>query len=775
MKAKSQDSLSLEVLSKFLPVEEKPPSPKVQSFFNLLYSQPPPPFVLKDPPESFLKAHYDDGADISESLAILLATNQHNLESFLRLPSFKRLLEAFSPNPSLLANKHVLAYLQCLQASILHHIDSRLSKQVLKILRILREAGLISFHNEKCIQAALDIDLGIKAPARRARATPSNQSFLQFNPAATVFKEQISALSRAKKLLSRISWTVNLGFLCEEGLVKQVVVIGGKKTGKSTLISTMLYDREKPDSRTLESLAPISYRHGKSLALVDFLNQSQLSLLGCQLEGSTKEEKTQRLRSNKIYEELYETHRIHRARHITIYKDNEILKYVNFTNTPSLVPQTFRHLQIYENIVASQVVCYLVDTEALLAAGASKTRSYDYLLRVLVRLLNRDGLSCIYLIYGQVDKVNLTLRKRKKLHEELSDSIAQRLKEAGGDPSLLQKIQFHYVAMGAAHKMRINNLTSLDSGFDLASSGILHFEEKLFSHLFDDRVDNLSIKLLKAVLRICHRDFVELSALRSSEALGLEEAARALHDRRLDSRGRQGEELESIIQELRQNTQLMVEKLPAKYSSFYISFTNLRDNLYAQFIQSLNYEMRRRTGFNIRRLKTSTVDSVVVGLQGLSDLLQSHFVNHKELHNIARRFDSSNPDSLKRFARSKEEEDLLDILFSHFDKLIHEGYSADSNNIVAEHLSYRLDLILPDNTKRSSINEESIVKPIQASFEYYFLLLERNIDRLFNKRIELFSSFMQRALDLVESSMLRRYTSLCLASKDDYSSLIENL
>ncbi|STQ86978.1 hypothetical protein LS73_006875 [Helicobacter muridarum] len=824
----------MEILHRFLPIQRISPNNKLQTFFNLIYSKEAPEFILRNEPKELLATHYENPTDIHEVYAIILALNNNNLDLFLKIASFRNICKIFCENIDLLPNKHYGIYLQCLQASILYYIDTKTSKQIIKDIKLLREGGIISFHDEKCIQAAINSE-NTRKLSKSNKNAPSQMilSFSQLNANHTLLKEQLLAISKARKILQKTSWTKCLTFLCDENFLKKVIIIGDKSAGKSTLISTMLYDSDnKIDNKPLEAIAPILYQYGKGDSKIEYLNTKEMKAFSslsinnvfANNEAQPQLDKSiQKIKKSKIYEDIYQTGIIKQVKNISICHDSDILKYMQFINTPSLIPNAFRHLQIYEYLTTSNIACYIINTEELLNSNTNK--HYEYIASVSFRLLTQDNISYVYLICSQVDKINLTIKKRQTIHNKLLNLIEQRLDKIKQKQEILHKLHFHYVTPASAYNMRKQNTITSESGFDMQSSGVLELERQIFAHIFESPIKHIYVEILSNIIKLCQSDYIqgleiaessidikECSLEQDSESLDYkntdsknDEQKKDVHidskeidkeskntikeksaklslissllinnkQDRLSSQDRQ--EIISMLNKIKQNANLIADKLPAKYSSFYVSFKNLRDNLYSQFIQSLNYEMQKRTNFSIKRLKHSTIDSIIIGLQGLSEILQSHFIAHNELNSIASCLDSKNPNSLVRFTKTNEHKEILDILFKRFDSIIRDGYSTDSNNIITEHLSYKLDIVLPDNTKKGAISEESIIKPLKASFEYYFFLLERNIEKLFNTRIALFSEFMQCATMIIESSFINYYDDAYINDKDECTWILKNL
>ncbi|MWV62211.1 hypothetical protein DCO58_05420 [Helicobacter saguini] len=793
-KKRKKETQEYEVLSHYLSVKnisadskdskldsKKKQNNRIQIFFNLIYLKPPLNFILESNPFENIKSWIasqnstdsiesntqdtKDSKDLQknkkikteseilqesyEALAIILTCNPQNIDTFIKLKTFVKLCEIFYPQAKELSCSHLLILTQCLQASLLYYLDSKSIKPILKHIKTLRESGIITFHDEKCIEASLNAESSQnKAKENTQNLESSDISFINFNTNKTLLKTQLDSIQKAKKILKSTSWASNLVFLSEGELVKTICVVGRKKSGKSTLLATILHDNKK-DSKSnerLESIAPICYMHGKDYALAKYLEFSDLKSLQesplpkvsqmiTQLHDNYHndlKQGEQRVEINKIQEAFYKSDKVQIIEHIDIFSHLNMFKYVNFINTPSLIPLTFRHLQIYHYVIKSNIIFYMINADIFLQNAQAQI---DKEAISLARMINKEHIEFVYVIYTQVDKVALTLKRRQNIYLKFKNAIESRLDSNVKKDVLLKKISFHYVASNVAYKIRNGINLQGESGLDIATSGIPTLEKTLFNNIFERPINTFNIKILRSILRLMAKNY-------SSKDFS-----------KIDSKD-VGVELES----LKKHLQEALKKLPTKYSSFYSSFTNLRDNLYSQFIQSLNYEIRNKSAFNVRRLKTSTMESLIVGLQGLAEILQENFFNLPDFQVISDILNVKSSNSFMRFAATKEHKEILESLQSEFSHITKQNLFDDSNVIVTEHLSNMLDSILPNSIKKQDIKEDSVIMPIRDSFEYYFLLLERNISMLFNTRIALFEKYITMISHILESVFINYYT-----------------
>ncbi|RDU67058.1 hypothetical protein CQA53_02015 [Helicobacter didelphidarum] len=778
-KKKQNNQQDIEILKDFLELENKELTTKIQTFFHLLYLKSPENFIMTANPITILKKLYEDdkNLNIHEICAILLTCNMQNLETFMKIPSFTKICALFSPNFSQLPSKYHLNYIQCLQASILFYLDSKAIKIILRHIKILRESGIISFHDEKCLEVAMIPDK-MTTQTNKKENTKTYSSFLHVDLNKTLFKNQLVSILQAKKILKTTQWAKSLVFLCEEDFTKHICIVGGKKTGKSTFLATLLYDNKKDSQQKipLEAIAPIEYIYGKDSLHVSYMHFNDLKSLGesPNTEVSTLIERLQqefhnslkhgseKAHHNTFYEDFYSNDKIKLVNHVSISSKNNLFKYVNFINTPSLIPPTFRHLQIYHYILKSNIVFYMTRTDTFLQNSSDINKEAE----LIVRLLIKENIEFIYVVCTQMDKINLTLKRRQNIYTKLKASIESLLNYPLHEKQrLLKKLVFHCIATNAAYNIRSGKNITSESSFDITSSGILELENELFEHIFQLPLKHYNIEILKNVLSLYKKNYF---FSKRSEDTDIKKQISNISESYYM-------EVTHEINILKQHLQTMLQKLPTQYSSFYSSFTNLRDNLYSQFIQSLNYETKTRANFNIKRLKTSTIESIIVGLQGLSEILQEHFLSLNEFQAILKILNPKDSRSFVKFSYTPEHKNILEILFTHFQKIIHENLFDDSNAIVTEHLSNIFDTILPSSIKKNEIQEDSVVKPIRESFEYYFLLLERNINMLFNKKVQHFSSYIEMVEIILESIFLHYYKDSTMYEVDECKSILKIL
>lgn len=762
MKAKKKQKMTqnMTILHDYLALVAQESNKRVQTFFQLLYVQEPPSHILLQNPMQILRIEEKEAFDVYEACAILLACNEQNQETFMKIPSFTMLCSLFSSRFDSLPAKYHQHYIQCLQASILYTIDSKAMRAITKHTKALREHGIIGFHEQKCIETALQIEL-VKTQTSTIATQSQATSFIHLSPAKTPFKNQLDAIAKAKKILKKVAWASKLSFLCEEDLTKKVTLIGAQKTGKSTLLAAMLYDSEKSaqSNTPLEAKAPIEYCYGKSPATLEYFHLSDLqshqeapieyiSNLYKQLQETFHEDLKhghEKIKYEKIYESCYANDKIHIINNIIVPQDYEVLQYVRFINTPSLIPPTFRHLQIYNYVAKSDIVCYLANTQDI-----NTPHLYDRMVATLLRLINKPIITHIYFIVTHIDKANITIKRRQalcqKIQSALEPSLPQREKQ-----KLLEKLSFHFITAGVAHAIRCNGVSTSESGFDIATSGIVELETTLFGHIFSTPTTHFTITMLETILTLCVRPKEEIPKDFNENAV------------------------RAHIHQVKILCQEILKKLPAQYYSFYDSFANLRDNLYAQFIQALNYETRKRGDINIQKLKNSIIQSIIVGLRELAQILQSYFFSIQELSELTALLQPNNAQSFMQFAYTKEHKRILELIFKHYRASVQANFFSESNALVAEHLAYRLDILLPNSIKKTDIREDSVITPIKESFDYYFLLLERNINTLFHEKIAVFHTQAERLEWLLEACFVEYYHDLGATTIDDFDGLLAKL
>lgn len=761
-KKKKNQTHDNETLKNILDLNIQEPNNKIEIFFNLLYLKSPTHYILSVNPIHILKEYKENNKtfNIYESCAILLACNMQNFEIFFKLPSFLSLCAIFTPNFMKLPTKYYLDYIQCLQASILHYIDAKGIKAVIKHLKTLRKNGIIRFHDAKCIESAMQADSTNEPLKTKHTSTQTIHSFAYFSPSKTLLREQLDNIIQCKKILKKIQWANNLVFLCEHDFTKNIAIIGGKQTGKAALLATLLYDNQEntKNDKNFEAISPIIYSYGKGLPQIKYISFNDLTLLqkspiaeiATTIKALTEtfhselKQGSEKIPYEDIYHNFYPNNKIHIVESIHILRKYNILKYLTIINTPSLIPATLRHLQIYNAVLQSNIILYCIRIESI----TNDLHEIENDILNLAHLIIKPHIEFLYIIYTKIDSVNLTLKKRQSFCSKLKNAIEQKLPHNETQKQkLLKKLQFHFVAQDIAYAIRSNSALPIESGFDIFSSGISGIEKQLFKDIFNTPIAHHNITILEITLTLCKKNYIHS---KRSEDIAIQNHIKNLTQAQFDS-------LSHNLNDLNIHFQEALKKLPARYSSFYTAFTNLRDNLYSQFIQSINYETKRRTNFNIKRLKTSTIESLIVGLQGLSDILQEHFFNLHELQLIAEMLKTDSKSIFYTFAFTPEHVKILETIFTEFQTIIQGGIFDDSNTIVALHLSNRLDSILPNHIKKHEIQESSVIRPIQESFDYYFSLLERNIDLLFTKKIESFKNYIHDVQIILESFFIHYY------------------
>lgn len=125
--------------------------------------------------------------------------------------------------------------------------------------------------------------------------------------------------------------------------------------------------------------------------------------------------------------------------------------------------------------------------------------------------------------------------------------------------------------------------------------------------------------------------------------------------------------------------------------------------------------------------------------------------------------------------KQKSNKKILELIFMRYTSSIKADFFDDSNAIVVEHLSYRLDILLPNTIKKADIQEDSVIKPLKENFDYYFLLLEQNINTLFHNKINLFNTQLERLEHILESCFIHYFEEYKEQEKEDFDTLISML
>lgn len=764
-KKNQKDTKDIIILLDYLALIPHDQNKRVQTFFNLLYVQEPPTHILLHNPLQTLKTTQETQLyDIYEASALLLACNSQNIHIFTTIPSFITLCQAFCSRFNMLSTQYYTSYIQCVQASILQYLDSKAVRAIIKHTKTLRKHGIISFHNQKCIETAVQIGI-TKTQDKQDATSITTTSFIHLSPEKTPLKNQFDAIAKAKKILKKVTWANKLMFLCEEDFTKKIIVLGRQKTGKSTLISTMLYDNKKSmeANMPLEAKAPIEYCYGKGSSIITYMQFNDLqSLQESPIKDSANayknlqetfqdclEHGSEKIKYEKIYDTYFTNNKIFITDHIIVPQDYEPLQFMRFINTPSLIPQTFRHLQIYSYAEKSDIAIYLANFHDI-----STYSLYEKMIATLLQLINKKNILHIHFIVTNIDEANVTLKKRQSICQKIKSSIEQKLTQQKDKQKRLEKLNFHFITSAIAHSIRLHGKNTSDSGFDIATSGILELEAALFAHVFKEPSKHFYIQLLENILKLCR--IQTKSSKQDYNTIDSKEVCNHIN------------RIKSLCQEA-------LKKLNAQSYSFYNAFANLRDNLYSQFIQSLSYEAKKRGNMDIQKLKTSMIQSIIVGLNELSLMLQNYFFDIQEIHKLTELLQPNNAESISKFSTTKTHKEILELIFTQYKNSIKADFFGNSNAIVAEHLAYRLDTLLPNTIQKKDIQEDSVIKPLKDSFDYYFLLLERNIDKLFQNKVKFFHLQLERLEYILESCFIEYYDDSKTYDIEDIDSLIAML
>ncbi|PAF45889.1 hypothetical protein [Helicobacter sp. 11S02629-2] len=645
--------------------------------------------------------------------ALFLACNQQNYEIFSKISIFNNLCLKVDSNFNSLGSLGFI-FLQILQASLLHYMDQKDLKAVLGEIKLLRKKGLITFHDERCIIAVFD---AYKTKKTKAKVTKNETLSLSgFNYQASSYENLLENIQTLKNILARLPFSESIKFSKIECL-QQVSVLGRKDSGKSSLIPLLLFDYVKAH---INPVVPTLYKSGKKDITVKYLLKEQIETLSLSpnkdyvsrlKKFDTNEDGATKTISFEDLEDLANSKdgRTSVLDHINIYCEHPFLKIASINMLPSLPTNTLRHLQVDSYIENSEVIIYLI------SSLEENLQDIKYVLDIIQKATIKQ----VYIVFTKIDKANLSSQSMKRKLDRFLERIDSKLfipktKKA----KVLKKLSFHFITINIAYELRSKNI-SMKEGFDINTSGILKLESELFNSLVNADISNYEVQFLKQILELLK------GYIKNPKALTLpSEADIKVLKKNLDS--------------MSANILTATKTLPSRYSSFHTSLKNLKENLYSQFISSLNFALskRRGTAFNTARLKTSSIESIKVSLQGLMDILTDHFLNNISFNE----FKTTLRSLASKFALSPTHKKILTLAEEQIQSIISYESQTSKSIIIADRFAFRLDELLPDNIPWQELKDGEIIKKVKEYFEYYFLILEKNMDLSFSKQIERFES-----------------------------------
>lgn len=744
-KAEKKDKLEkkIEFLSKFLPIEKIKPSKEIKMYFNLFYAKGCIPLKISSKFQDFFNNIVLDKDSLAQVYAIVLSCNSQNVDIFLKMDKFLEILRCVAPIDNF-SHKNQLELIEIMQVTILLNLDSKLSRTILKYIKTIRNGAIISIHIQKCLEMVLN--LYINTESKKENILDFNYKTLAtLDIPNSIFTKQNNCLKDIKELLNQVSWTKSLSSIFLDSYQKTILFLGRKKSGKATLIGTMLY-RNKFEEK-FDSISPISFDYGKNSCTVRYLNESDLKSLTdspnkqvLQIVNNAlqnfKDEYTQEAftYNTKQLQEIYENNKIQIVKNINIFKDIEILKYVTIINTPSIPLTTYRHLQLDRYIISSDFVCYLIN-------AASVERDLNEDAKYLSDVLLRDNILKVFIIFTKIDKSNFTIKKIKSSYIFLKDTIETILNKK--DYKLLDKLEVHFTASNIAYELRVNK-TSSNIDFDIYSSGLPELERSIVNNVFNTGISNATVGPNNFDISIL-KDILLMLSNPSNAELTYEELAK----------------IKSNILNIKSNYKNVIKDLSFRNTELNGAIANLKDNLHYQLIDSLNFLLKHkksRNSLNIKKLKKTTVGSLMVALQSLSDILKQSFIDNKNLKIIINTLSPASKDSMFVFCKSGFHKDIMNIIYENLVQIVGGGYSTHRTLIIANHFSNYLDTILRDEMNLEDFKDDYYIKPLKGGFEYYFATLQRNLDSLFANRVRMFQEFCEKVILILESIFIHYFS-----------------
>ncbi|PAF50990.1 hypothetical protein BKH43_03805 [Helicobacter sp. 13S00401-1] len=672
---------------------------------------------------------------------LFLACNQQNFEIFTKLSVFNNLCLKVDSSFNTLGNLSLI-FLQILQASLLHYIEQKDLKAVLSEIKLLRKKGLITFHDERCIIAVFD---AYKTKKIKTKVSETKSLSLSgFNYEASSYDNLLANMKRLKVILSKLPFSKDIAFSACECL-QQVSILGRKDSGKSSLMPLLLFDYIKTH---INPVVPILYKSGKKDINIKYLLKEQIDILSLSpnkdyvsklKKFDTNKDGTTQSIPLQTLEELVNSKdgRISVLDSISIYSEHPFLKIASINMLPSLPTNTLRHLQADSYIENSEVIIYLINSLE------ENMQDVKYVLDIVQRTSVRQ----VFIVFTKIDKANLSSQSMKLKLDNFRELIDSKLfVPKTKKTKILKKLSFHFITINIAHELRSKNI-DMKEGFDINTSGILKLESELFNSLVNADISNYELQFLKHILELLKNYEKNQKSLALPSEMEL-----------------------SAVKKLLDSMSLMIvsatNTLPSRYSDFHTSLKNLKENLYSQFISSLNFTLSKRRGttFNTARLKNSSIEGIKVSLQGLMDILTDHFLNNTSV----REFKSALK-TLSKYAFTGVHKKILSLAEELVNNIISYESSTSKSIIIADRFAFRLDELLPDNIPWQELKDGEIVKKVREYFEYYFLILEKNMDLSFAMQIDRFNTEARFIVSVLNATYVAFFESI--ASKDENTSL----
>ncbi|PAF41727.1 dynamin family protein [Helicobacter sp. 11S03491-1] len=708
---------------------------KIQSniaeyFFSLVYAIDIPEF---SPLDLRALAPYPQ----KEIFAIILSCNHRNRNIFNKTLLFQKLFKY-------LRLKITEKNIQALQKTILDYIqkqgDLNFIHELFQNIDILKIKGVILYEEEQCIKTSFkhwiyQLNNPIKKHSKISRKTTKT-----FDIQGSWFYQNIQNI---EKTFEKIKTTINMPLWLQQFTQNEITQLkktkmrislcGISKSGKSTLLNTLLYKEILPISAIPESSNKITIAYSpKTKGEVKFLTQTQWQQLLENLyfdddlratiqesqnsfgnfidshitqEGLTIQVKPEDIKA--YASSKHECKISYLVQEIAIYSSMELLKNnLILINTPNIDTNfNYKTHQIEDSISTSNMILYLIN--------ASKPLSQKDIY-FLSNIIYYENLEKILVVFTRSDLVSLSDLKN------LSTNIIQNIQKTQNANSTIfqnniSKIDFIPVASTLAllHRTQRSD-EALCRGYDIEDTGILTLENHINNILFAKPAKYSKNTLLNTYAII---NQVAIKCLYM------------LQDTATKENKNPDKELEKIRMQILNFAQEIIQAIQVAVEISKIKIKDLGLNLKEHLLDFINYKTSKNNYINVTRIENIITTNLKDSLRYLIQKNQETFDKKLKIfcQNIHLAYHNIKLDDFELALLKSHETNLLETTKYQ--------YTEGDLNLYTDELRKYISYILRDGTKLKDI-QNRIDKAFELSYKNIIIYLEKKIENKKNDFIK---------------------------------------
>ncbi|PAF50498.1 dynamin family protein [Helicobacter sp. 13S00477-4] len=699
-----------------------------QDFFSLVYGE--------EPQEANINT--ESLSPKEEIFAIILSYNNRNKNIFLNMPLFKEIFENIHI-------KHNEKNAKSLQKSVLDSLQSESNLEtiykIFEHLNTLKLEGIILYEEEQCIKTSFkhkiyELNGTLKKNTKTSTKIKKPNTF---NIEESWFHQCIQDM---QKLFSQIQDTSLMPQWLEDFINKQIsslkdakfeiTLCGIAKSGKSTLLNTLLYQEILPTSAIPESTNKITIIYSpKAKGEVKFFSQSQWEQLLQNLyfnnessniikenqqifdkyvesyitkEGLQTEIKLNEIKTYASNEQISKLSYL--VKEITIYSPISLLKNnLVFINTPNINTKLNYKIQQTENSISNSIITlYLIN--------ASKPITQNDI-EFLSDIIHYENLERVLIVFTRTDLVNLPDLKN------LSQKILEGIQKSQNHSSKaikknISKIDFIPVSSTLALLHRTNRSDeALSRGYDLEDTGIIALEKYINDIVFKQPI-KYSKNLILNVYMILQTAIKK--TLDSIEKSNQKEKIPALEAK-----------LKHIRKEVIALNEVMIKTIDTTILNSKIKIKDLDLNLKEHLLDFISYETSKNRYINTTKIENIIANNLKDSLKYLIEKTQEDFDKKMKtfLDNINKIYSSIQLDDFGlNLLKSYQNQIITDIKYQ---------YTEGDLNLYTNELKKYINHILQDGAKIQDI-QDNINKAFEINYKNIINHLEEKIQ---DKKIKL--------------------------------------